>query len=424
MPLPSRAALLLAGAACLSLVSLRPAHSQKPDKPEEKKPAPTPVSGKADKRFAPIDALMLEMIEKGNVPGGALAVARDGKLLYSRGFGYADREAKAAVKPESLFRVSSISKPITAAAILHLVEKGKLKLDAEVMTVLGLRPPPGVKFDDRWKRITIRQLLEHRGGWDSKQSDDPVYSSPDIAKEMRVPLPVSASATIQYMLKRDLDFTPGTKFAYSNFGYLLLGRVVEKLHRQGYEAYVKQHVFKPIGVTAPRLGKTLWSKRAANEVTYYSKTKARGVVPPVVGVKVSGPYGLFCLESMDSCSGWLCSAEDMVKLACDFIDPKKSKALSEASVRSMFERPEGEKPNRYYAKGWLVAPLDETRRTFWHDASIESSSAILVHRADGITFAVAFNTREKVEVKGGKEQEPAIVIEPALHRALPVVLAR
>lgn len=418
---PSRAALLLAAAACLSLLPLAPA---RPRKPDDKKPAATPVSGKAERRFAPLDAMMREVIEKGHVPGGALAVARDGQLLYSRGFGYADREAKVAMKPDALFRVSSITKPITAAAILHLVEKGRLKLDAEVMTVLGLQPPRGVKFDNRWKRITIRNLLEHRGGWDSKESDDPLYTSQDIAKELRVPFPVTAQATIQYMLRRGLDFEPGSKMAYSNFGYVLLGRVVEKLHRPGYEAYVKQHVFKPIGVTGPRLGKTLFSRKAANEVKYYSKTTARGVVPPHVGVKVSGPYGLFCLETMDSCSGWLSSAEDLVKFACDFVDPKKSKILNEASVRSMFERPEGEKPDRYYAKGWLVRPLGDGRRTFWHDASIESSSAIVVHRADGITFAVAFNTREKVTVKGGQDNEPAIVVEPALHRVLPALLAK
>jgi N-acyl-D-amino-acid deacylase len=423
-----RAVALLAAAACLSLLPIGPAHSQKADSKkagkEDKQGPPTPITGKADKRFGPVEALMLEVIEKGKVPGGALAVAKDGKLIYSRGFGYADREAKVLMKPESLFRISSLSKPITAVAILQLVENGKLKLDAEVMTVLGLQPPRGVKFDERWKAITIRNLLEHRAGFDPKASDDPLYSSPDVAKEMGGGYPVSAATTIRYMLKRELDFKPGSKMVYANFNYCLLGRVVEKVHRQGYEGYVKQHVFKPLGLTGPRLGKTLYSRRAPGEVKYYSNTTARGVVPPVVGKKVTGPYGLFHLEAMDSCSGWLASPQDLVKFACDFIDPKKSKVLKAGSIEEMFARPEGHKGQSYHAKGWLVQPHDGTRRTYWHDASMEGSSGILVHRFDGITFAVFFNTREKLKPLNGPESEPAHLVEPLLHRALPVILAK
>src|SRR5262245_34598118 len=184
---PGGAALLIAAAAALSLFTL-PAHSQKGDKEkpdkEEKKGPPTLISGKADKRFAPVEAGMLEIIEKGKVPGGALAVAKDGQLVYSRGFGLADREAKALVKPDALWRVSSISKPITSTAVLQLAEKGKFKLDDPVMTVLGLKAPPR-DFDKRWRQVTIRHLLEHQGGWNRKVSDDPLYNSPDIVKEMR-----------------------------------------------------------------------------------------------------------------------------------------------------------------------------------------------------------------------------------------------
>ena len=91
------------------------------------------VTGTARSEFAGFDAWMKQFMTEHNVPGGALAIVQDGKLVYSRGFGWADREGKEPVPPDALFRIASVSKPITAVAILRLVEQGKLSLDDKVL---------------------------------------------------------------------------------------------------------------------------------------------------------------------------------------------------------------------------------------------------------------------------------------------------
>jgi N-acyl-D-amino-acid deacylase len=399
--------LLLAGGVVL-LLSL-PASCQTTD--SENKTPSVPISGKADPKFAKVDELMTLMLTKFKLPGAVLAVAQNGKLVYSRGFGHADVENKQVMKADALFRISSISKPITAAAIMQLVEKGKLKLDDKIMNVLALGQPSG-KFDQRWKKITIRHLLEHRGGWDSNKSRDPVFWSPLIVRTMSGSRhPASAPLITAYMLRQPLDFEPGEKFVYCNFGYLLLGRVIERLTKQNYETYIKTHVLKPLDITHMRLGKSLLASRAPGEVRYYSDKKSTAVLGPQVGQQVPAAYGGFPLETMAAPLGWLASASDLIRLACAFEDPKKCKILEPATAESLFVPPVGEeKKEVYYAKGWIVRPFGEGKRSYWHDGSLEGVSALLVRRADGISFAVLFNSNAKAG-----DNDPAGTIEIPLH---------
>jgi N-acyl-D-amino-acid deacylase len=384
---------------------------------DEEKP-PFPIDGKTDAKYAPFDELMTALLTKyKDLPGVSVAVARDGEIVYARAFGWADRDNKQPLKPESLFRIGSLTKPFTAAAILQLVEKGKLKLDARVMDVLALKPATK-KFDERWKKITIRHLLEHRAGWDRSKSLDPVYYSPHIVREMGLKQhPAMPNAIILYMLRQPLDYDPGEKFVYANFGYCLLGRVIEKVSGQSYEAYVKKNVLEPLGIKSMRLGKSLYAQRATNEVRYYGGEKAKAVMGPQLGKPVQPAYGGFSLESMDSIAGWLASPSDLVKFASAFEDPKKCKILKAETVETMFARPaDEEKSATYYAKGWLVRPVnldDKEKLMYWHDASLEGMSGMVTRRPDGITCAVLFNTREKVA-----NTEPAAAIEVPLHAAI------
>jgi N-acyl-D-amino-acid deacylase len=186
-------------------------------------PPEAPATGATDANLAGFDKLMTSFIRKHELPGGALAVAKDGRVIYSRGFGYADRDKKEPVQPDALFRIASVSKPLTAAAVLQLVEHKKLKLDDTVFDVLHLDEPSGVKFDERWHKVTILQLLQHTGGWDRDKSFDPMFHSPAIVKELQIETPADAHAVIRYMLRQPLDCEPGKEYHYSNFGYCLLG---------------------------------------------------------------------------------------------------------------------------------------------------------------------------------------------------------
>ncbi|MBL8210872.1 MAG: beta-lactamase family protein [Bryobacterales bacterium] len=122
-------------------------------------------TGTAVAELAGLDAAMQTYLKEGKTPGGALAVSRGGKLIYARGFGVMETERNTPVQPDSLFRVGSVSKPVTAMAALRLVQDGKLRLEDGVVTLLGL--PASQIADPRWNEITVRHLLQHSGGWDA-----------------------------------------------------------------------------------------------------------------------------------------------------------------------------------------------------------------------------------------------------------------
>jgi N-acyl-D-amino-acid deacylase len=355
------------------------------------------------------DAAMAPFMKERGVPGGALAVVKDGRLVYAKGYGFADIDAKVEVEPTSLFRIASVSKPITAVAIFTLVQKGKLELDAKAFALLGLEP--GEKGDRHLADITVRQLLHHTAGWDREKSGDPMFKSIEIAEAMGAAPPADANAIIRWMLGRPLDFDPGARHAYSNFGYCVLGRIIEKLSGESYETYVKKAVLEPMGISRMRLGKSLLKDRAQGEVCYYQPkaTAERSVFGRDGERNVPWPYGGFCLEAMDAHGGWLASAVDLARFASSL-----EKVLDAKSIDTMFARPAGLKPSSaYYACGWMVRPIGKDgRANTWHNGSLPGTNTLLVRRHDGLTWVALFNQRSSNDGD----------IDPALHRAADAVV--
>lgn len=353
------------------------------------------------------DDAMEAHLKEYKIPGGALAVVRDGRLVYAKGFGLADLEARKPVEADALFRIASISKPITAVAVLRLVQDGKLDLDARAFALLGLKPE---KADPRLAEITVRHLLQHTGGWDREKSGDPMFMPFKIAEELRVSIPPDASAIIRYMAQRPLDFDPGTRHAYSNFGYCVLGRILEKLTGESYEEHVRKAILAPMGITRMRLGKSLLEGRAEGEVRYYPLlgSPARPVFESAKEGEVPWPYGGFCLEAMDAHGGWLASAVDLVRFASSL-----DKVLDAKSLETMVARPDRLKRDAaYYGCGWMVRPVGgDGKRNTWHSGSLPGTSTLLVHRHDGLIWAALFNDRARGEA----------MIDPALHRAADAV---
>ncbi len=387
-----------------------------------------PATGRVDPRLASFDDLMRRFLREHQLPGASLAVAKNGRLVYGRGFGYADRSTAEPVQPDALFRIASISKPLTAVAVLQLVERGRLKLDAPVFDVLQLRRPkgPGGRFDPRWKQVTILHLLQHRGGWDRDHSFDPMFRSPAIVNELEVPPPAGPQDIIRYMLRRPLDFDPGSQYAYSNFGYCLLGRVIAKVSGQTYEAYVRKEVLAPLGIGDMRLGATLLAHRVCGEVKYHvaKDATAPAVMGPRRGQPVPLPYGAWCLEAMDAHGGWLASAPDLVRFVSAFDDPRHCQILKPESIAIMLQPPPGtagHKPNgrprdAYYGCGWMVRPIGAVGANIWHNGALDGTSTLLVRRHDGLAWAVLFNSRDSA-----KHEEPAGAIDPLMHGAADAV---
>ena len=195
----------------------------------------------------------------------ALAVSYHGRLVYARGFGHADLQKRQPVRPASLFRIASISKPFTATAVLQLVEQGKLKLDQRVLPLLKLEPhlERGARLDPRWHEIRIHHCLQHTAGWNRDKSFDPMSAetAEQVAKALKVRLPIHPKQIIRYMLGKPLDFAPGTAYAYSNFGYCVLGRVIEAVGRLPYHKFVAEKILAPLKIREMRLGKNLLKDR-------------------------------------------------------------------------------------------------------------------------------------------------------------------
>jgi CubicO group peptidase (beta-lactamase class C family) len=381
----------------------------------------------SDSPFVSFDREIEQFMQARKVPGAALAVVKDRRLVYARGYGLGDREKREMARATSLFRIASISKPITAVAVLKLVEHGKLDLDARVWDCLDLRSwiPVGKKTDERWRQITLRQLLQHTGGWDRDKSFDPMFRSRMIAKELGVASPPAPRDIIRYMLGQPLDFDPGTRYAYSNFGYCLLGRVIETFAGLDYEKSVQQDVLAPLGIRRMRIGRSLAEHQVKDEVRYYlPQEETAGSVFDTTQGKVPWPYGGFCLESMDAHGGWIASAVDLARFAAAFHDPARCPLLKQATIQNMYAPPsppasrndDGSLEDSYYGCGWLVRPVGKGgRANYWHTGSLPGTHTLLVRRHDGLSWAVLFNQRSN------DKNLPYSAIDSALHRAADAV---
>jgi N-acyl-D-amino-acid deacylase len=370
------------------------------------------------------DQLMRGFIVEQYVPGAALAISRGNRLVYARGFGPADREAAIPVEPDALFRLASCTKPFTATAVMQLVDRQLLHLEDRIWNVLRLSEPRwnGARFDPRWKDITLLELLQHRGGWDRDKSFDPISRMHDISQKLGVNLPITPEHILQYMVGFPFDFPPGERYAYSNFGFILLGLAIQRVTGRGYEEYVRREVLLPLGIHKMQLGHALLEQRAEGEVKYYDFRGRVGpaVTGPHIGQTVPLPYGALNFEAYAAHGGWIASAPELVRFAAAFDDPDRCPVLSAKSIETMFARPpglagyeaDGKPKASYYGCGWSVRPVgDKGKFNSWHNGFISGTSTLLVRRFDNVHWAVLFNTNAN---PAGRH--PASEIDPLMHR--------
>ncbi len=365
-------------------------------------------AGHASGIFDETDRTVSNLMQKYSITGASLAVVKDGRLVYARGYGYADKQKKIPFKPTSLFRIASISKPITSLAVMKIIESGKggLTLDTKVFPYLGLKPhlEPGAEVDPRLNSITVRQLLTHSGGWDSTVSGDPMFIPEAIAASMDITSPPSAKDIVRYMMGKPLDFDPGEKYAYSNFGYCVLGRVIEKATGESYEKYVEENILHPMGITDMKLGKTAAENQAPGEARYYTMypEKVSSVFASQNGKMVPDCYGGFCIEAMDSHGGWLASVVDLARFAAALDYPDRSHIIGKSCLQKIYERPNNSTwkgTDFYYASGWLVRPVGNGKANYWHLGALRGSASMLIRRADGIDW-VFFVNRDFIDDMG------------------------
>lgn len=312
-----------------------------------------------------IASLVRSFLQTYAVPGLSVAFSHQGRLAYQAGFGVANPATGEKVTPAHRFRIASVSKPITSVAIHLLAEQGRLDLQGGVFG--GLLP-----FDQHRAAspeatdITVHHLLTHvSGGWGNKK-DDPMFQQPTMNHAELIPWTLATHA---------LDNPPGETFAYSNFGYCVLGRVIEKVSGMPYEEFVQQHVLAPCGVTGMKIAGNTLAERAANEVVY-------------VDLKAGAPYGMN-VRRMDAHGGWLATPADLVRFLTH-VDgfTTTPDLLHETTIQSMTTASQA---NRSYACGFSV----NARPNWWHGGSLPGTSALVVRTASGMCWAALANARAK-----------------------------
>jgi CubicO group peptidase (beta-lactamase class C family) len=408
-----RAGWSLLGALTLAvLLPLSAGRAQGP-RPRGDRGAEMPMTGTAVPELASFDRVVGNLLAKWKVPGAAVAVVKDGRLVLARGYGWADREERRPVQPDSLFRLASLSKSLTSAAVLRLVEDGRLRLDDRAFEILkNLAPRAGARVNPDLRKITIRNLLQHSGGWDSEKSFDPMFRSRDIAQTMGVAPPAGAEAIVRYMLDQPLQFAPGTRYAYSNFGYCVLGRVIEKVTGQRYGDFVEAHVLHPAGATCMRLGHTRLADRAPQEVRYYGYPGiglARSVFPSGPA-QVPWPYGGWSIEAMDSHGGWLASAVDMARFMTSVDGRSRRQILRPPSIQQMVARPTPPLwvgADNWYGMGWQVRPAGDDAN-WWHMGSLDGTTTLMVRAYNGLAWVALLNFRAKNSDKLDGELDSAM----------------
>jgi CubicO group peptidase (beta-lactamase class C family) len=195
--------------------------------------AVVPSTPGAEPDVRPKLAELMEVRAKGGFSGSVL-VAREGEILLRRGYGMANAEHEVANTPETKFRIGSVTKQFTAAAILILQEQGKLDVHRPIKSYLS-------DCTEAWDTITVQNLLTHTSGI-------PDYTRLP-GRERRIRDPATPDALIALFRDRPLEFKPGLRFAYSNSGYAVLGRIIERVSGKTYAEFLSEQIFNPLGMT-------------------------------------------------------------------------------------------------------------------------------------------------------------------------------
>ena len=198
-----------------------------------------PVPGKADK----IDDYITAQMERLHIPGASLAIVRDGHIAKAQGYGFANLELKAPATKDTVYEIGSTSKQFTAAAIMMLVEEGKIRLDDTITKYFPEAP-------QTWRGITIRHLLTHTSGI---QNHVAVPHWLDVFRtNLAFETTPSRDELLKMFFKLPLEFQPGETWAYDNTGYYLLGIIIEKASGKPFWQFLDERIFKPLGMNGTR----------------------------------------------------------------------------------------------------------------------------------------------------------------------------
>lgn len=336
-----------------------------------------------------LDRAMRSYMDKWQLQGLSLAIMRNDSLLFAKGYGWADREAGVPMQPGNILRMASVSKLITATGIMVLQERGLISLKD---TVFG---PRGVLCDSvftaavrdkRMFRITVEDLLRHKGGFTCGRGD-PMFSTKDIIRQFHLDGAPDHETLVRCILTRPLGFTPGTSQSYSNFGYLLLSMAIEKVTGMDYEDFIRENVLEPAGCFDMHIAHNYYEERFPNEVRYYMQEGSEPCEEYTLsGNMVPRCYGGSDIHSLSGAGAWCGSPAELCRFVAS-IDGKDGvpDIISRESVAAMTEYFDTET----FSLGWNdTKPDGEWTRT----GTLAGTSALIKCYPDGECWIMITNT--------------------------------
>ncbi len=335
-----------------------------------------PITGKAAPGFEQFEKAVVDVIQRDHIPGAAIAFIKDGRLVYARGFGWADEENKKPIEPTSVFRLASISKSFTAIGILKLIQENRLCMQQRVFAaprspaknaggepcsqpILHLDPVKcrGCQNEPRIYDITVQDLMQMSGGWADGHGPTEVCGMatraypdwtgqfPETRQALHLDRMPNRAELIRYGISHKLSYTPGTCFFYANFNFTILGQVIEQITGTPYEEWMLQNILGPMGVKQAHIG--LFGRSLPNEVNYYA------VLP-------DGENRRCCIDTIrppiGPAGGWVANIIDLAHVQASLRSgipaPNPLNAQSMALMVSRPANPKFAGRFRYWTDGW------------------------------------------------------------------------
>lgn len=335
-----------------------------------------------------MDSEIGRFMQKWEIKGISLAITRHDSLLYAKGYGWADLESGIPMEVFSIMRMASASKLVTAVGIMKLCEQGKLTLDSKVFGEDGILDDPvytGAIGDQRIKDITVDHLLQHKGGF-TLRAGDPMFNTKDIMAAKHLATPPTSEELTRIVLGRRLGFAPGTGRRYSNFGYMLLSLVIERVSGESYWDYIRRNVLEPAGAYQFRPATNYYSERHENEARYYPPDDELVEEFNGSGRLVERPYGGSDVNGLLGAGGWVASASDLARLVAAIDgEPGVENILNQESIGALTEYDDTDNVSR----GWSeVKGSGRWTRT----GTLSSTHALIEHFPDGECWVILTNS--------------------------------
>lgn len=321
-----------------------------------------------EKAIAQSRQIITDTMAKQQIPGLSIAVAVNGKIIWSEGFGFADLENQLRVMPKTRFRIASISKPITAAAMARLYERGKLDLDVFVQRYVPNFPTKGVE-------ITARQLVGHLSGIrhykrDKDEAKDEFFNRKEYYK--------SVTESLKTFQDNPLDFPPQTKFGYSSYGYTLLSAMIESASGEDFLTVMRKEVFEPLKM--PNTSADDNRKIIPNRARFYSLDADKNLInAPYIDRSYSWAGG-----------GFLSTSEDLVRFGSAHL---QKGFLKEETLKIMFtsqKTSDGKETGTGW--GWRITKNKEGRLYYFHPGeNVGGRSYLLMYPDKKVVVAMVHN---------------------------------